>query len=500
MSRRETPILLGVAALIMIALVVAAFVPIPRTLTADDHDATLTFRLDRAITLRDDDCTTVTWETDGIREIFLNGEPVIGMGEETICASAATFRVAFPNNAEETYTLTPILLTASPWLYIGVGLAVILALVAVIPRGISRRVARVAEIGVIWAVILFLLLEGGVRLFIATTGSEQDRLIYLGSPSEIAAANRTFVSIPFVNFGLNPAQPDVNDMGYRNEPFPLDKPDGEIRVVAMGGSTTYGWQLDAADAYPQQLEGILQADYGYDDLRVVNAGVPSYTTWHTLVNFQFRVLELDPDVVMIYHGVNDGGGIVYTSPDCWRGENLNVGLGAASDIAFDEPDLPSSAFQRYIGIRFGLIPNPAVLGGLGVEGVLQDNAIDCERAAFYGAEAYSNPPDYFERNLRSLVAVADAHDVQLVFSTWASRWSQVPEQTSNPGYVITFELNDIVRDLATELDVPLIDLAADLPLNLDYWQGDEAHQTALGTRAQAEIYAAFLTESGLLPE
>ena len=53
------------------------------------------------------------------------------------------------------------------------------------------------------------------------------------------------------------------------------------------------------------LEKILVEKYKYENIEVINAGVPGYTSWETLINFQFRVLDIEPDLIIIYHGTND---------------------------------------------------------------------------------------------------------------------------------------------------------------------------------------------------
>ena len=46
-------------------------------------------------------------------------------------------------------------------------------------------------------------------------------------------------------------------------------------------------------------------DAGGLRFEVLNCGVPGYTSIESLVNLELRLLELDPDVVLIYHGIND---------------------------------------------------------------------------------------------------------------------------------------------------------------------------------------------------
>lgn len=114
----------------------------------------------------------------------------------------------------------------------------------------------------------------------------------------------------------------------------------------------------------------------------------------------------------------------------------------------------------------------------------------------------ANPPIYFERNLRNMVAISRANGVEIVFSTWA----YIAEAMERDNNVMTrdyyqqgvAEHNGIIRHLGIELDVAVIDLAATMPESRDFWI-DTMHMTSVGTREQAAQYAAFLVAQGLLP-
>jgi acyl-CoA thioesterase-1 len=74
-------------------------------------------------------------------------------------------------------------------------------------------------------------------------------------------------------------------------------------IVAVGDSLTAGYGLDESEAYPALLEKKLQAaGYKY---RVVNAGVSGETTSGTLSRMEW-ILTLEPDIVILETGANDG--------------------------------------------------------------------------------------------------------------------------------------------------------------------------------------------------
>jgi lysophospholipase L1-like esterase len=98
----------------------------------------------------------------------------------------------------------------------------------------------------------------------------------------------------------------IDSRGFRNPELSSPKPEGTIRLAFLGASTTFcaecgpneqTWPHLVCEAIARRFPG---ARFDY-----INAGVPGYTTEHSLVNFEGRVKPLEPDVVVIYHGTND---------------------------------------------------------------------------------------------------------------------------------------------------------------------------------------------------
>ncbi|WP_240192133.1 arylesterase [Desulforhopalus vacuolatus] len=74
-------------------------------------------------------------------------------------------------------------------------------------------------------------------------------------------------------------------------------------IVAVGDSLTAGYGVDEGAAYPALLEEKLRTDeYNYN---VVNAGVSGETSSGTLSRMEW-ILTLEPDIVVLETGANDG--------------------------------------------------------------------------------------------------------------------------------------------------------------------------------------------------
>ncbi len=97
-----------------------------------------------------------------------------------------------------------------------------------------------------------------------------------------------------------------NKYGYRGYEFKLDKEENLIRIVCMGGSTTYGFGVDKIeDTYPYLLEQYLKNKYKDKKIEVINAGLDAASSIEELMNYQFKIKYFKPDIIIIKSGGND---------------------------------------------------------------------------------------------------------------------------------------------------------------------------------------------------
>jgi lysophospholipase L1-like esterase len=95
----------------------------------------------------------------------------------------------------------------------------------------------------------------------------------------------------------------MNSEGYRTHEFAVPKPDGLVRVVCIGGSTTVAGRTND-ETYPALLEEKLRRRFPGLRVEVLNLGVSSVTTEYWLQRLG-RVLAYEPDVIIQYQGIND---------------------------------------------------------------------------------------------------------------------------------------------------------------------------------------------------
>lgn len=271
----------------------------------------------------------------------------------------------------------------------------------------------------------------------------------------------------------------IGPAGFRGPAPAVPKPDGVRRVLCLGGSTTYGDGLADGETYPERLGERLGAG-----VEVVNAGVPGYTTAETLLNLCLKGLDLEPDVVVVYHAVNDYR--PRTVPD------LDAGYRVFRRVWVEE-ELERTPLTRALGaLALGRL-------ALGHEarrhGLFAFTELDVPRRLARAEIVAADSTFAFERNLRALVAVARARGIAVVLATQAQCAAHLAQAADREPID---EHNQVTRRVARETGVTLCDVAREFPEPGSFLPGDPVHLSAAGSALQAERILGALRESGAL--
>jgi lysophospholipase L1-like esterase len=350
-------------------------------------------------------------------------------------------------------------------------------------------------------VLTFIMLEIGARLWLNYLASpeQHDRYVLFTSidPKEFAFTPHPYLSYyPTPNYrkGLTAH----NSLGYRNDEFPLEKPSGVFRIVALGGSSTYDVSIkDNADTFTAQLERLLKEDYGYHNVQVINAGVPGYNSWEILVNLEFRVLDLDPDLIIIYEGTNDVHARM-VEPSAYRGDDLGRRQAwHVPSVALWEHSALLRILSRAMNLTRQVSIDDFVSSSTYVswpyEYRLSEDNLDPTEIL------KENPPIYFRRNLENMSAIAKEHGVKIMFSTWA--YSPYLNDYASEGYYQQGfqENNAVVKEVAADQQIPLFDFVEFMPQDAKYW-ADGRHVNEAGALVKAKLFAEFIHAQGLIEQ
>jgi hypothetical protein len=110
---------------------------------------------------------------------------------------------------------------------------------------------------------------------------------------------------PHLN-GVFQGQPLVtNSHGLRDAEYDAEKPEGTIRIVALGDSSLFGWGVRAEEATTEVLEQMLKDAPGLRAVEVINFATPGYNTAIEAEVFVQKALRYDPDIVLVNFNTND---------------------------------------------------------------------------------------------------------------------------------------------------------------------------------------------------
>lgn len=507
---RYTLLLALVALICWLALAQLAWFPGGTVIRAAEGGVSVEFFATRWLVINADDCVQLHWNITNASAVYVDDEGRIGEDSDEFCvdspAETAELRVETADGDDLTYTLDIAVMAYQPlvWFWLLAALTVTLSAVLLPLSAFAWQVLaplllrlRLLLVGVLLLLISLgiglLILELGLRQHLATQGSGAEKRSYLFDDAQLRQ-DAVEGPMPYLNIAPIPGvNTGYNQLGYRNlDEFAIPKPPNVTRIVAMGDSTTYGLGVRADQTYPHYLQQILREEGGYDDLEVINAGVPSYRTWEQVVNLAFRIPELDPDLIILYTSLNDLRSRYY-EPGCYRGYNTHRGIAPDAPIyRLGVGEVPVSTLYRFVGINLGWLEDPARFATL-------ERVLPCGPPYADPSEVIQqNPPVYFERNLRAFVGVAQALDVPLVLATWTHD-ARAAERL--PWWVnAVAEHNDIIRQIAEDTGTPLLDLAqSDLSKDPALW-GDDSHFIPAGYERQARLIEGFLLENDLLPE
>ena len=382
-----------------------------------------------------------------------------------------------------------------------------------------------AFIVVLSLVLAFAAVEAGANYYLWQVVSEDDFMI-LASINQIKArygddffvnsqSSNGFRYSPHHYLGYIPTPNLVsgknrnNSLGFRGEEISLTKPDGVYRIVAVGGSTTYSVDVeDYRDSYPHQLGDYLRGQ-GYDDIEVINAGSGSYTSYHNFINIQFRVLPLQPDLIIIYQGYNDIHARIVYPYSAYQGDNSGYIAPFVTDTIM--PDiLEYSTALRIIGIRANLTKPHSALdwhrfkqatSSRRSEFLSQWRTGTYPSGIFLEASAMdmllNNPPIHLERNLESMVAVANQQDVDLLLVTFVTSPEFNLPPVSSAEYIFGLQQhNDLTRAVAARNEIALFDLASAFPDDRSLFT-DGRHMNTEGNHIRAQLIGDFIIDEFL---
>ncbi|CAK0762067.1 putative SGNH hydrolase-type esterase domain-containing protein [uncultured Gammaproteobacteria bacterium] len=305
-----------------------------------------------------------------------------------------------------------------------------------------------------------------------------------------------------------------NELGFRGPSWPRE-PERMTKIVFVGGSTTQA--VYTTDG--KQWTALAAEELGKDrkDIWVNNAGLDGHSSFGHQILLQDYLLPLKPDVIAFLIGINDVGNDIANLFDARLAGSKKVWYRNLDVWLRDHTELGAMLNQAWLALR-------AKRQGVGHETIdftKVPTVSEAEAATLDGEAALARHgqnwlPGY-EQRVRKLVVLTRERGIRPLLITQPTMFGASIDPTSGAdlgrlafqdngapvsGAIkgrILEAYNDVLRKVAQEEKVPLIDLAMKLEKDSRYFY-DYMHYTNDGNRRVAEIIVAGFRELGVLPK
>ncbi|MBW2723374.1 MAG: hypothetical protein JRE71_03215 [Deltaproteobacteria bacterium] len=292
-----------------------------------------------------------------------------------------------------------------------------------------------------------------------------------------------------------------NAHGYRGPLVEVAKPPDTLRILCLGGSTTYGWGVDRPDqTYPAHLQQALAANLPgkFRNVEVINGGLPWGTSAELLTHYHFKYHYYQPDWVVIHSGLNDAQAFdaPYYQPDYDHFRRQMPGPTALPERA---RWLTHSRLVDLFLILLLVEPHPEEAS---FNKALSEPAdipwFEKERPDRAEPKRISPGKIAYVHNIETLVDQIqnDGGQVVLMPVAWhpgiaqdKSNWDSIYRQTGNSvRYTLVFE--GLLKEIARERGATYVRFPVE-QMNQSNW-ADAMHLDSDGSRKKAEYVASFI--------
>ncbi|MCL4416574.1 MAG: SGNH/GDSL hydrolase family protein [Actinobacteria bacterium] len=314
----------------------------------------------------------------------------------------------------------------------------------------------------------------------------------------------------------------VNSLGFRGEEISQAKNKNTFRIAILGGSTVLNREVIFEKNAARLLEKKLRKDFPSKKIEVINAGKDFYTSQHSAIQLMFKILDLKPDLIIVWHGVNDlwqsclSEGVV--SHGVYKSDYSHT-YGIIANIIFNyfKPQpiiqfklltldffLKSAKDNLYSDITNKF--KKQYLASSAQNLINKKNTVSVKE--FPSIEAY-------DRNLRYIIELVKDRQIPLIIGNQASLLKE--RNSLEEAKVIISPLcmkegkyydldslrfglnlfNSRTRQIAQDTDTYFIDIDASIPKNLNYFF-DMVHLTEDGNQKVADILYDSIVSNSLI--
>jgi hypothetical protein len=170
------------------------------------------------------------------------------------------------------------------------------------------RRRRAKKIGIVISLVTLVMILGGLEL----TGYLWEKKMAQGPLGWSLVASRRLdfssegserfpyhVFRPNIEYEWEGISVDINSHGFRTGEYQTDKEEGTVRILNIGDSVAFGWEVPYTKTYGVLLEETLEAKNNDFEYEVITAAIPGWSLSLERNFLMHRGLKLDPDIVIL---------------------------------------------------------------------------------------------------------------------------------------------------------------------------------------------------------
>lgn len=310
-----------------------------------------------------------------------------------------------------------------------------------------------------------------------------------------------------------------NSLGFRGEEPPLDL-GNYYKILIVGGSTSECISISDGKTWSDVLDS--QIKERYENIWINNAGIMGHSTFAHLVLLRDHLLQLDPDMLIFYIGVNDMSKEVAGEMDQSVKDigmlaglvSLNSQTHTIVQFLSDKSELFNVGFnlyRYYQAYKKGLVRLDAgqiqQWPGIRDQRFLSAPVSDEQRRLILNVHLEKYIPGYRQR-VQQMIRVSRENDITPVLVTQPILYgctvdpstgldlSLVAVEDGIDGctkYRVMELYNDVLRDISREEGVYLVDVVPEFPHDSRLYI-DMVHYSNEGSRVLGEIIAENMLE------
>lgn len=243
----------------------------------------------------------------------------------------------------------------------------------------------------------------------------------------------------------------LNSEGFREKEFINEKPGSVFRIICLGDSWTFGANVSDEDTYPRQLGRLLAQEYPRTHFEVLNLGVLGYSSFQGLELLKSRVLDLNPDILIIGFAMNDSSIAGYRDKDM-TGSTEELPLKEKVGAILEKIEVYK--LLRYMALTLKHKPKTA---GQHLKRIA-DSSQDAEEAIDYdNLEPWTrvSPKDYKE-NMLQMIELARKRNISIVLMY--NQLSSDAGDVAGIGYLgKKSPYREVLDDVSMKEGIPLVD-------------------------------------------